>query len=78
MSLLIERSVCVFTTPWEVEMQRYVDNMERYVHNENIARYQKLIAVSELDPTRDEDRHKMLLTLLAEEKAKDKQKLLDI
>jgi hypothetical protein len=47
-SLLIERSVFVFTTPWEVEMQRYVDNMERYVHDENIAHYQKLIAASEL------------------------------
>jgi hypothetical protein len=32
----------------------------------------RLIAESELDPSRDEDRHKMLLTLLAEEIAKDK------
>ena len=59
-------------------MQRYVDNMERYLHNENIVLYRKLIAASELDRSRDEDRHKMLLTLLAEEKAKDKQKPLDI
>lgn len=48
---------------------------QRYVHNENIAHYQKLIAASELDPSRDEVRHKMLLRLLAEEKAKDKKTL---
>jgi hypothetical protein len=60
------------------DMRRHKDNMQRYVHNENVARYQKLIAASELDPSRDEDRHKMLLALLAEEKAKDKQKPLDI
>ena len=46
--------------------------MERFVHNENTALYKKLIAESERDPKRDEDRHKMLLTLLAEEIAKDK------
>jgi hypothetical protein len=55
-------------TTLEVEMQRYV-------HNENIAHYQKLIAASELDPSRDEVRHKMLLRLLAEENAKDKKPL---
>jgi hypothetical protein len=46
--------------------------MERFVHNENMAHYKRLIAESERDPKRDEDRHKMLLTLLAEEIAKDK------
>ncbi len=45
--------------------------MEQFVHNENIALYRRLISESELDPSRDEDRHKMLLTLLAEEIAKD-------
>jgi len=44
--------------------------MTRYVLNENIAHYQKLIAASELDPWRDEVRHKTLLRLLDEEKAK--------
>jgi hypothetical protein len=43
--------------------------MQRYVHNENVALYEKLIAESELDQSRDEQRHKMLLTLLTEEKA---------
>ena len=38
----------------------------------NIEHYRRLIAESEFDPSRDEDRHKMLLTLLAEEVAKDK------
>jgi hypothetical protein len=46
--------------------------MERYIHDANIAYYRHLIAESERDPKRDEDRHKMLLTLLAEEIAKDK------
>jgi hypothetical protein len=46
--------------------------MERYIHNANVAHYQHLIAESERDPKCDEGRHKMLLTLLAEEIAKDK------
>ena len=46
--------------------------MERYIHNANMAHYRHLIAESERDPTRDEDRHKMLLTLLAEEIAKER------
>ena len=45
--------------------------MERYVHNANIAHYRHLIAESERDLNRDEHRHKMLLTLLAEEIVKD-------
>ena len=40
--------------------------MERFDH------YRRLIAESERDPARDEDRHAMLLTLLTEEIAKDK------
>jgi hypothetical protein len=46
--------------------------MERFIHNANMAHYRHLIAESERDPKRDEDRHKMLLTLLAEEIAKEK------
>ncbi len=46
--------------------------MERYVHQANIDHYRRLIAESERNPNRDEDRHKILLTLLAEEIAKDK------
>src|SRR3981081_2814694 len=38
--------------------------MERFVHNENIEHYRRLIAESEFDPSRDEGRHKMLLTHL--------------
>jgi len=45
--------------------------VERFVHNANIEHYRRLIAESELDPSRDEDRRKMLLTLLGEELAKD-------
>ena len=44
--------------------------MERYIHNANMAHYRYLIAESERNPKRDEDRHKMLLTLLDEETAK--------
>jgi hypothetical protein len=46
--------------------------MQRFIHNENIARYRKLIALGERDPVRDEARHQMLLRLLAEEE-KDKE-----
>ncbi|MFY9955095.1 hypothetical protein [Bradyrhizobium sp.] len=42
--------------------------MQPFVHNENIARYEKLIAESESNPSRDE--MQLLLRLLAEEKAK--------
>jgi hypothetical protein len=48
--------------------------MDRYVQKENIARYRKLIAISEGDPSRDEARHQMMLSLLADELEKDKKK----
>jgi hypothetical protein len=35
-----------------------------FAHNANIALYRKLIAESELNPKRDEQRHKMLLICL--------------
>jgi hypothetical protein len=41
--------------------------MLRFMHNEYIAIFQKLIIASERDPSRDEDQHKMLLKLLADE-----------
>lgn len=46
--------------------------MQSFMHDENIALYRKLIAESESNPSRDEGRHAMLLTLLAEEIAKDR------
>jgi hypothetical protein len=46
--------------------------MERYVHAANIEHYRRLIAESESNLSRDEKRHAMLLTLLAEEMAKDR------
>jgi len=49
--------------------------MERFIHNANVDLYQRLIAESERDPKRDEDRHKMLQTLLVEETAKDNKPL---
>ncbi|HLX14245.1 MAG TPA: hypothetical protein VKS24_03445 [Bradyrhizobium sp.] len=54
--------------PWEVTMRSFV-------HNENVALYEKLIAESRSDLSRDENRHAMLLRLLAEEKAKDQKTL---
>jgi hypothetical protein len=45
--------------------------MERYIHYANIEHYRRLLAESKRDPSRDEDRHNMLLTLLAQEEAKD-------
>ena len=48
--------------------------MDPYIHNANIQHYRRLIAESERNPKRDEDRHKMLLTLLSEEMAKDQKR----
>jgi hypothetical protein len=47
----------------------------RFVPNANIEHYRRLIAESERNPNWDDDRHKTLLTLLAEEIAKDKKPL---
>ena len=47
--------------------------MERFIHKANRELYQKLIAESERDPSRDEGRYKMLQKFLAEELAKDEQ-----
>ena len=44
--------------------------MQNYVNHESIRRYEKLIAISDGDPCRDEARHQTLLRLLAEEMAK--------
>jgi hypothetical protein len=44
--------------------------MKRFVQNENIVRYRRLIAVAESNPSRDEVRYQLLLLLLAEEQAK--------
>ena len=52
-----------------LRMQR----MDRFIHYENIAHFRKLIAVSSLEIARDEERYKMLLSLLADELAKDQQ-----
>ena len=41
--------------------------MQRFIHQENIARYRRLIALGEGNPGRDEARHQMLIRLLAEE-----------
>jgi hypothetical protein len=48
--------------------------MEDYVHKANIEHYRRLIAESDNDPSRNEDRHKMLLTLLAKELAQKEEK----
>jgi hypothetical protein len=50
--------------------------MQRFIREQNIALYKMLIAESERDPSRDERRHQILLTLLAEETARN-QKLTD-
>jgi hypothetical protein len=47
------------------------EEIQRFVHDQNIALYRRLITESELNPPRDEDQHKMLLTLRAEELATD-------
>jgi hypothetical protein len=42
-----------------------------FMNNKNIARLRKLIAISQNDPARNEERHQTLLLLLAEEEAKE-------
>src|SRR5450432_637973 len=49
-------------------------DVQHFLHSENIALYRRLISESERDPARDEKRHAMLLTLLAEEESKDRSK----
>jgi len=44
--------------------------MPDYLYDENIARFERLVADSVANSSRDEKRHAMLLRLLAEEKAK--------
>ena len=44
--------------------------MERYIHEQNLAHYRRLIAESTLNPDRNEIQHKWLLKLLADEIAK--------
>jgi len=44
--------------------------MPDYLYDENIAHFERLVADSVANPSRDEKRHAMLLRLLAEEKAK--------
>jgi hypothetical protein len=48
--------------------------VQTYAHNPNVEHYRWLISESERDPKRDENRHAMLLTLLAEEVAKDQKR----
>jgi hypothetical protein len=45
--------------------------MQNFIHNENIARYRRLIAIAEGDPSCDEARYRVLLRLLAEELAEN-------
>jgi hypothetical protein len=44
--------------------------MDRYIHEQNLANYRRLIAESNLAVTKDEVQHKWLLKLLADEIAK--------
>jgi hypothetical protein len=41
-----------------------------FVHDQNLKLYRKLVADSESNPNRDEDQHKTLMLLLAEEEAR--------
>jgi hypothetical protein len=43
--------------------------MERYIHQQNLTHYRRLLAEDELATSRDEIRHSMLMRLLAEEEA---------
>jgi hypothetical protein len=41
--------------------------MERFIHEQNLASYRRLIAESELGPERNQIQHKWLLKVLADE-----------
>ena len=73
-ALGLERQIVGFRRPLRAAFaqQPMEAAMEHYVHQANIDHYRRLIAESERGPARDEDRHAMLLTLLAEEIAKDR------
>jgi hypothetical protein len=43
--------------------------MERYIHDQNLAHYRRLVAESERDPSRNQVQHNWLLKLLADEEA---------
>jgi len=43
--------------------------MERFIHEQNLLNYRRLIAASAIDPSRNETQHAWLLKLLAEEVA---------
>jgi hypothetical protein len=43
--------------------------MERYIHDQNLAHYRRLVAESERDPLRNQVQHDWLLKLLADEEA---------
>jgi hypothetical protein len=44
--------------------------MERFIHEQSLASYRRLIAESNLAVTKDEVQHRWLLKLLADEEAK--------
>jgi hypothetical protein len=44
--------------------------MQRFIHEQNLLNYRKLLAASAIDPARNETQHAWLLKLLAEELAK--------
>ena len=45
--------------------------MDRYIHDQNLAHYRRLVAESERDPSRNQVQHNWLLKLLADEEAED-------
>jgi hypothetical protein len=63
-ALLHGRSLRFANVPLEV-------TMERYIHDQNLAHYRRLVAESERDPSRNQVQHNWLLKLLADEEAED-------
>jgi hypothetical protein len=45
--------------------------LERFIHEQNLLNFRKLIAASAIDPARNEIQHAWLLKLLAKEIAND-------
>ena len=64
-------SAAAWVRPCDLPMYPLEVTMERYIHDQNLAHYRRLVAESERDPSRNQVQHDWLLKLLADEEALD-------
>jgi hypothetical protein len=63
------RQRCSMGAACDLPMYPLEVTMERYIHDQNLAHYRRLVAESERDPSRNQVQHNWLLKLLADEEA---------